>query len=266
MVAFLLPMPIAAPIYKHVLSPLTNFIELGIPAMIPTPMLGKLCWTINFQKCFCWAWCLGLMHYYGTWDHAPSWMYLSMHGTYGMLWCLKELIFPDMSWQKPSSLLTHIIAMVVVLAPYYYFSWSINANRTPASFPLMAICNAVHCLGCVLMMAADSQKHYVLKAKKGLITDGWFAYCRNTNYLGEMMIYGSYAALSQDWISWAILVYVWGLAFGRNMMAKEERCMKKPGGPEYIARSGLILPDLYSWLTADSAPESTGVSTRSKKK
>ena len=66
-------------------------------------------------------------------------------------------------------------------------------------------------------------KYFVLKAKKGLISDGWFAICRNTNYLGEMMIYSSYAALSQDYISWCILLYVWTLLFGRNMHFKEAR-------------------------------------------
>ena len=69
------------------------------------------------------------------------------------------------------------------------------------------------------------------------------------------MIYASYAALSQDWISWAILVYVWTLAFGRNMINKETRMMKKVGGPEYQARSGLIFPNVISWLTESGEGE-----------
>jgi len=141
--------------------------------MIRTPVVGKLCWTINFQKCTTLFYCLGLMYYYNTWENRTSWTYLSMHGTYGMLWCLKEMIFPDMSWQKPTMILSHVIALVCVLAPYWYFAWSINSKNTEASYALAAACNSVHTLGCVLMMAADSQKHYVLKAKKGLITDGW---------------------------------------------------------------------------------------------
>ena len=56
----------------------------------------------------------------------------------------------------------------------------------------------VHTLGCVLMMASDTQKYWTLKYRRGLITDGWFARCRNTNYLGEMMIYGSYALNKPD--------------------------------------------------------------------
>ena len=177
------------------------------PSFLPLPFLHLQCTTLFY--------CLFLMHYYDTWDNPTSWTYLSMHGTYGLLWCLKEMIFPDANWQKPCMVMSHVIVLVGGLVPYWYFAFSINSKGTEAPLALSAACNAVHTLGCVLMMASDSQKYYVLKVKKGLISDGWFKYCRNTNYLGEVMIYGSYAALSQDWISWAIVLYVWTLVFGR---------------------------------------------------
>lgn len=30
-----------------------------------------------------------------------TWVYLALHGTDGMLWLLKERIFPDRQWQQP---------------------------------------------------------------------------------------------------------------------------------------------------------------------
>ena len=80
------------------------------------------------------------------------------------------------------------------------------------------------------------------KVKKGLISNGWFKYCRNTNYLGEMMIYGTYAILSQDAISWCILIYAWTLLFGKNILNKEGSFIRKKGGKEYVQNSGMIIP------------------------
>ena len=95
-------------------------------------------------------------------------------------------------------------------------------------------------------MAADTQKYFVLKERRGLISDGWFARCRNTNYLGEMMLYASYALLSQDYISWTILIYVWTVLFGRNMINKELSFEKKRGWDAYYAASGMLIPQLWS--------------------
>ena len=95
------------------------------------------------------------------------------------------------------------------------------------------------------MMASDTQKYFVLKVQKGLISDGWFGICRNTNYLGEMLIYASYAALSRDVVSWAIVVYVWSVLFGKNMIQKEASFARKKGGKEYVARSGMLIPKVW---------------------
>ena len=43
----------------------------------------------------------------------------------------------------------------------------------------------------------------------------------NPNYLGEMMLYGSYAILAQHAVPWLVLSYVWGLVFMSNMIKKE---------------------------------------------
>ena len=72
---------------------------------------------------------------------------------------------------------------------------------------------SLHTLGIVLMMASDSQKYFTLQIQRKLINNGWFAKIRNTNYLGEMMIYFSYALLSRRKESFLILAYVWSLLF-----------------------------------------------------
>ena len=104
------------------------------------------------------------------------------------------------------------------------------------------LCIALHTIGCVTMMASDTQKHFVLKEKKKLIIDGWFSKSRNINYLGEMMIYFSYALLGNSKIPYFILFYIWSILFYPNMKMKDVRALKKIGGKEYIKNSNLLIP------------------------
>ena len=60
---------------------------------------------------------------------------------------------------------------------------------------------AISCygVGMFLHFAADAQKHYTLRLRPGLIDDGFSARTRNPNYLGEILIYLSYAIVSWHW-------------------------------------------------------------------
>ena len=73
---------------------------------------------------------------------------------------------------------------------------------------MMAVSISLHTPGVAVMLGADCQKHFTLKYRKGLITEGMFRYIRHPNYTGEMLIYGSYALLVGHWIPWAILAWV----------------------------------------------------------
>ena len=44
---------------------------------------------------------LGLMAAYDAWDNATAWLYLGLHGGYGVLWALKSRSFPDSQWEAP---------------------------------------------------------------------------------------------------------------------------------------------------------------------
>lgn len=45
-----------------------------------------------------------LMAAYSAWSLPTAWLYLGMHGTYGLLWVLKSRLFPDRQWEQPVSL------------------------------------------------------------------------------------------------------------------------------------------------------------------
>ncbi len=64
---------------------------------------------------------------------------------------------------------------------------------------------------------------------------------RNPNYVGEMMIYGSFALLVQRWEPWIVLGYMWSLIFLSRMAIKDYRLSKKQGWKDYKENSWMLL-------------------------
>jgi steroid 5-alpha reductase family enzyme len=78
-----------------------------------------------------------------------------------------------------------------------YGSYLIASGQAPQnpSPERVCICVMMYNFGLVFMMGADGQKYFTLRVKKGLLNDGFMKWSRNPNYVGEMMIYGSFALL-----------------------------------------------------------------------
>lgn len=93
-------------------------------------------------------------------------------------------------------------------------------------------------------MITDEQKHLVLKERKGLITHGMMGWSRNLNYLGEIMLYSSFAVMCQRWEVWAFYCYLWGTVFVLRMAIKEYSNSKKKGWKEYKAKTWVLLPKI----------------------
>ena len=91
------------------------------------------------------------------------------------------------------------------------------------------------------MIAADAQKYFTLRLQRGLITDGMFRYVRHPNYLGEMMIYGSFALMVWHWLPVVVLAWVWA-GFRGQHDAKEASLSRYPGWAEYQRRTWWLLP------------------------
>jgi Protein of unknown function (DUF1295) len=92
------------------------------------------------------------------------------------------------------------------------------------------------------MIAADAQKFFTLRVKRGLITDGMYRYVRHPNYLGEMMIYGSFALMVWHWLPVMVLAWVWVGMFAVNMTLKEASMSRYPEWTQYKKRSWWLLP------------------------
>jgi len=63
------------------------------------------------------------------------------------------------------------------------------------SYERIFVAIQLYCLGVVLMVLTDAQKHLVLRERKGLITHCMTGWSRNMNFLGEMMLYSSFGVL-----------------------------------------------------------------------
>ena len=214
----------------------------------------KLSWIINFQKLGSFFFFGALMMWYA--DKTPAatstaaWIYLALHGTYGLVWMVKDMAFPDPGWQERATVLGGLNAFFFVLAPYWAFGWLLISGTTLADYPLpgniwFALCITLCILGCVIMIAADAQKYFTLRIQKGLITDGVHRYIRHPNYLGEMMIYASFALLVWHWIPVVILAYVWLGIFYPNILCKEASMSRYSEWKAYTQRSWKLIPGVH---------------------
>lgn len=215
----------------------------------PRPL--SLSTVINVQKGGTLPFVLGLMWAYDVWSPA-AWAYLALHGSYGIAWLVKEALFPDPGWRRPATLGGAALSWLMVLGPYWVIPWLLISRDVQASPAWIAFATILYAVGVVTMMGADSQKYFVLKARRGLITDGWFSRVRHPNYLGEMMLYASFAMLAQHWLAWAILLTVWTAVFLPNMIAKERSMSRYPEWSAYVARTGMLLPRLF--VPAETEP------------
>lgn len=213
------------------------------------PRPWKFSHVINAQKAGTPLFLLALMLVYQAWS-TREWLYFALHGGYGIVWLIKDLAFPDPAWQRRITIGGGLMAFVGVLGWYWVFGWLLVSGTSDAAYPLpeaawYGLCVLLCLLGCVIMIAADAQKYFTLRLRPGLITDGMFRYIRHPNYLGEMMIYGSFAMMVWHWLAWLVLAWVWIGVFAVNMIVKEQRMSRHPGWAEYRRRSWWLVPGVF---------------------
>ena len=213
------------------------------------PRVLKLAWVINAQKAGTIPFIAALMWSYGN-TSAAAWVYLGLHGGYGLAWFIKDLLVPDRGWQQRVTFGGALLSFLLVLGPYWVFPWLLISGVLGPAHPkptpaLMASCIVMFAVGLTLMLGADAQKHAALAAGPGLITTGFYARTRHPNYLGEMLIYASFALMVRHWIPWAILGFIWTSVFMTNIAAQEVSLSRHPGWAAYKARTGLLLPRIF---------------------
>lgn len=203
----------------------------------------KIKHAINTHKFLTFAFVLGLMVAYDNFTIA-AWVYLALHGTYGIMWLLKDRLYPDKQWETevsiPMGIFTFIFVGLYWVAPYILIS-----NRVEPPLALIAAAIAINITGTVLHYGSDAQKYFTLKYKQGLISEGFFSRTRNPNYLGEILTYTSFAMLAQHWLPFVILGFMAAITFIPNMRKKDKSLSRYPEFAAYKERSGMLFPKLF---------------------
>ena len=200
----------------------------------------KLNQIINLHKGLTPIVVIGLMSYYNNFS-LPAWIYLSLHGTYGFLWLLKEKIFPDPYFKEDINILTSITGFIF-LGSYWIAPFILISAQKVAPNSIIALCISLNIIGVFLRFASDAQKYFTLKLKKKLINEGFFKNIRNTNYLGEILIYLSFAMLSMSFIPFVVLAIFFFIVFLPRMLKKDNSLSKYEDFEKYKNNSGLIFP------------------------
>ena len=199
---------------------------------------------INIHKILVTPVVLGLMISYRNWS-TEAFVYLALHGTYSLLWLLKQTYYPDRRFAEKLPLWVGLLFVFLPLGGYYlapYFLISRHVNLPPYVFAIVLF---LYITGIFFHYVADAQKFYTLRERKGLIEDGLFSRTRNPNYLGEILIYLSYAIMSAHWIPFLVLgAWIFGF-FVRNMLRKDKSLSSHAGFSEYKSRTGLLFPKLW---------------------
>ena len=203
----------------------------------------KIKHPINLHKALTFPFVFSLMLIYHNFTVGP-WVYLSLHGTYGILWLLKDRIYPDKGWEEDVPTATGIFTFIF-LGLYWVAPWLLVSGGNIPPLSLIAAAISLNILGVFLTYTSDAQKYYTLKYQSGLITEGFFARTRNPNYLGEICIYSAFALLTQHWLPFLIIGFFAATAFIPRMQKKEQSLSRYPEFADYKNRSGILFPKLF---------------------
>lgn len=189
---------------------------------------------------------LAMMAYFNQWQNNTAWIYLALHGTYGILWVLKSRIFPDKNWERETTLWWGIFVAWAGLTLYWLPAFLLTWRAAQAPGWLLALAVSMNIFGVFLHFSTDMQKYTHLQLQPGtLISDGLLARVRNLNYFGELLIYASFALLAMTWIACLpLLVFV--LAYWIPSMLRKDRSLARyPGFEAYKQESKLFIPFLF---------------------
>ena len=178
-------------------------------------------------------------------NNTNIYIYLALHGTYGILWILKSYFFPDRQWELKCSLWYGLLIWLGLslywIAPYIIISENIQSPNW-----YIAMCISIYILGIFFHFTSDMQKYIQLKYNPGhLITDVMFSRIRNINYLGELLIYLGFSLLAMHWIPIVALFSFILIIWIPNMIKKDKSLSRYENFNDYKNQSNSFFPFIW---------------------
>ena len=80
--------------------------------------------NVNFAKLGMPTLIFSLMLYYDNFSTA-AWIYFCLHGSYGVFWVLRDVVFPDPGFMRKQTFFSMLMAWPVGIIPYTIPCWQI---------------------------------------------------------------------------------------------------------------------------------------------
>ena len=174
-----------------------------------------------------------------------AYVYLALHGTYGILWILKSNIFPDKQWESKCSLWYGLLIWFG-LSLYWIAPYIIIAENVQPSNWYIAMCISMYIFGIFFHFTSDMQKFIQLHYNpNNLITDVMFAKIRNINYLGELLIYLGFSLLAMHPLPIIALLFFIIIIWIPNMIKKDKSLSKYENFKTYKKKTNSFFPFIW---------------------
>jgi len=170
------------------------------------------------------------------------WIYLALHGSYSILWLLKQAWYPDKRFMVSRPAWIGLPFIFLPLASYYVAPYLLASDPVSLPPPVIAGAIALFTFGVFFHYVGDAQKFYELRAEHHLVSDGLFSRTRNPGYFGEILIYSAFATISAHWLSFVIVAAWAALFFLPGIIAKERSLSRYPDYAAWKARSWPLIP------------------------
>ena len=112
--------------------------------------------AINIHKALVTPVVLGLMWFFNNWS-TEAFIYLTIHGSYSILWLIKDSLYPDKRFEEKMPAAIAIIFVFIPLAGYYVAPYLLISRHLTLTPPLIALVLVLYIFG-IFLHYANVQK------------------------------------------------------------------------------------------------------------